>query len=589
MIEDSPTYRKIVKAFLAREGYEILTAASGEEGLAMVTHERPHLILCDYLLPGMRGDEVCKRVKMHASSRHIPVIMLTTRSDRKDITAGLDAGADDYVLKSQDMDILLLRVRNFLARGAAQELPELGPEDQELAHQRVLAIDDDRLFRDTIAKLLKDEGYEVTTAASGEEGLQILTQESFDLILVDFVMGGLQGDEVCRRLKASELYRDIPVMLLTSRSDKQGMIEGLNAGADDYIVKTTDIEVLKSRAKALIRRKYYQDENRRIQEELKAREIEAARAKVERDLAQEKARMADALAQKNLTLEQTNRKLKEAQTALIQAEKMVALGQLVAGIAHEINNPLAFVSSNLTTIERDLRDVTQVLSGYRSLFAEIATECPETVARAKALEEEHELDTALAEIASYTTDAREGLERVKHIVLSLRNFSRLDEGEIKVVDVTEGIESTLKIIHHLIKDRISIERDFAEVSRIECYPGPLNQVFMNLLVNACQAITDRGSIRIRVFTEEDTIRISFTDTGTGIEPELMPKIFDPFFTTKEVGQGTGLGLSMCYGIMQKHGGRILVESTPGKGSTFTMVLHPVLPRQDETHGQTKKP
>jgi two-component system NtrC family sensor kinase len=579
VIDDSATYLKILKTYLEREGYDVHPAMTGEEGLALVGRVKPHLILCDYLLPGMKGDEFCKQVKLHGASRNIPVIMLTARGDREDITTGLDAGADDYIIKSQDIDILLLRVKNFLRQVVAE--PDTDEDEgPALARQKVLTIEDDAFYRAMIARLLTEEGYEVHQAGCGEDGLAMCEAETFDLILVDFIMPGLQGDEVCRKLKQNEATREIPVILLTSRGDKQDMIAGLNAGADDYIIKSTDVEVLKSRVKALIRRKAFHEENKRIQHELKSRELAAERAQMERDLAQEKAMLADQLADKNSTLEATNMKLRETQTALVQAEKMAALGQLVAGIAHEINNPLAFVYNNLVTIERDAKDLVRGLDAYRDAVAPMA----ELVARLKETEDDLELLTAQRELMQYVEDSKEGLDRVKNIILNLRNFSRLDEGEVKVVDVADGVESTLKILAHVMKDRIDVEREYHVVSKIEAYPGLLNQVFMNLLANAAQAIQETGRIRIRIFEAEGTVRVAISDSGCGIPPELLRKIFDPFFTTKPVGSGTGLGLSTSYGIMQKHGGQILVDSIPGQGSTFTVVLNPTLKRQHTVNG-----
>ena len=580
VIDDSATYLKILKTYLEREGYDVRTAKTALEGLAMVGRTAPHLILCDFLLPGMKGDEFCKQVKLNHATRNIPVIMLTAHGEREDITQGLDAGADDYCIKSQDIDLLLIRVRNFLRKAE----PTPNPEEfgrPLLARQKVLTIEDDVFYRSMLTKLLAEEGYEVYGASEGEEGLKLVAQHKFDLILVDFIMPGLLGDEVCRVLKGQEETREIPVVLLTSRGDKTDMIAGLNAGADDYIVKSTDLEVLKSRVKALIRRKFYQDEHRRIQEELRGHEIAATRAKLERDLAQEKAKLADALAAQNRVLEATNAKLRETQAALVHAEKMGALGQLVAGIAHEINNPLAYVLNNLVTIERDAQDLVRGLDTYRSAV----TRLPELAAELTEMEEELELATAQSELIQYVADSREGLDRMKNIVLNLRNFSRLDEGDSKVVDVTEGIDSTLKIIAHLMKDRIEVERDYGQTPKVECFPGLLNQVFMNLLVNATQAIATKGKITIRTWTEpEHTVRVAISDTGVGIPPEVRQKIFDPFFTTKPVGSGTGLGLSTSYGIMQKHGGQILVDSTPGQGSTFTVVLRSTLTGRNTANG-----
>jgi len=577
IIEDSVTYQKILKTYFEREGFIVKTAGTGEEGLASIESERPDLMVVDFNLPGILGDEVCHKVKMHTRFRSIPVVMLTSRSHQKDIRSGLEAGADDYVVKSGDIDLLLLRVRNLLRN--RRSIVELSAVGDGIVAPRVLSIDDDKYFGKYIGDILRGEGYEVTTARSGEEGLEIVERQTFDCIIVDFIMPGLNGDEVCRALKSHEAFRDIPVVLLTTRGDRKDMIAGLNAGADDYILKTIDRDVLKSRIRAMLRRKHFQDENTRIQQELKAKEVEATRARLDRDLAEAKARMADALRKKNQELEAANQQLRATQAGLIQAEKMAALGLLVAGIAHEINNPLAYVFNNLETIERDLRDLDEIVALYRESLPFVEQASPEMARAIRQLEEELELATIRQEVGSFIADSKDGVERIKNIVVNLRNFSRLDEGERQRVDVTEGIRTTLKIIDHMIKPSIQVVELYEDIPMIECYPGLLNQVFMNLLVNACQAVGPSGKIEIRACIRSNRIIIEIIDNGCGMDDEVKAKVFDPFYTTKPVGSGTGLGLFTTYGIIQKHGGEITVESTPGVGSRFALNLPLELPHQ----------
>ncbi|MBI4869901.1 MAG: response regulator [Candidatus Wallbacteria bacterium] len=580
VIDDSLTFLHGIKKLLRGDGHEVHTAQSGEEGLERVAELLPDVIIVDHVLPGIQGDEVLRRLKLNTRTRDIPVIMLTMKSGREEMIEGLQAGADEYISKGGDLDVLRVRVGRFLRSQSPRAQPApIG--EAFMRRPRVLAVDDDRFFLKVLKGLLTEEGFEVAFAASGEEALEAIKTELPDCVLLDLIMPGLSGEEVCKRLKAEERTRQLPVVILTSSSEKQALISALSAGADDFVNKPVDREVLKGRIEALLRRKYYQDENRRIQEELKSHELEAARAKADRDLAQARAQMADALSAKNLELERTNQKLRETQAQLVQSEKMAALGQLVAGIAHEINNPLAFISNNVVTIQRDIDDLRQILAAYKETVPALEATAPERLEEIRRLEAQLELPLVETELRQQLSDTREGLERVKNIVLSLRNFSRLDEGEVKTVELREGLESTITLIRYLLEGRIEIHRDYAELPRIECYPSLLNQVFMNLLVNACQAIPDRGTVTIRTRAEQGWVRVEVSDTGTGIKPEHVAKIFDPFFTTKDVGKGTGLGLSVSYGIIEKHGGRIEVQSDPGSGTTFSVFLPAALPKQQE--------
>jgi two-component system NtrC family sensor kinase len=234
---------------------------------------------------------------------------------------------------------------------------------------------------------------------------------------------------------------------------------------------------------------------------------------------------------------------------LIQAEKMAALGLLVAGVAHEINTPMGAIHSNNDIMSRAVSKIQKILGADADREALRLLGILEEVCRNN-------------EVAS---------ERIRKIVWSLKNFARLDEAERKPVNIHEGIESTLTILQHQLRNRIRIVKEFGNLPDLVCHSNQLNQVFMNVLVNATQAITGRGTITIKTWTEKDVVRISIADTGEGIPEENLPKVFDPGFTTKGVGVGTGLGLSICYNIIQEHGGRIDLESS-GEGTTFTITL-----------------
>jgi two-component system NtrC family sensor kinase len=299
-----------------------------------------------------------------------------------------------------------------------------------------------------------------------------------------------------------------------------------------------------------LRRRFFQEETRRIVEELKAKEMETLRARAGREAADIRAAMAEQLVQANHDLQEANRKLKETQAQLIQNEKMASLGQLMAGIAHEINNPLAFVVNNLFVVE----------SGLAILVPEIAPHLTEPL-----LKRLRRTQTCLEEM-------REGLNRVKVLVLDLRAFSRLDEGAFKTVDVVDTIDSVLLLLKHRMNTRIQVEKHYGPERMLYCYAGRLNQVLMNLLSNAADAIAGGGKIVITTSQTTELFLISVRDTGGGIPEAIRSKIFDPFFTTKPMGQGTGLGLAISYGIVQDHGGSIEVQSEEGAGTAFIVKI-----------------
>ncbi len=268
----------------------------------------------------------------------------------------------------------------------------------------------------------------------------------------------------------------------------------------------------------------------------------------------------DELEKQKAKLEEAFEVLKRTQSQLVQAAKMASLGQLTAGIAHEINNPINFVSGNINPLRKDLSDI-------RALLMEVK-KGQKTSSELAQLYREYDIDYLLEEIDQLAMGIEEGALRTKEIVAGLRNFSRLDEDTFKQADINEGINSTLALLRSAMRNKVEIHRDFGELPPVECLPGKLNQVFMNLLTNAIQAIEERGDIFITTKLVEDRVQISIRDTGHGMPPEVVERIFEPFFTTKDVGQGTGLGLSITYGIIQRHNGTIEVHSEPGKGTEF---------------------
>lgn len=263
--------------------------------------------------------------------------------------------------------------------------------------------------------------------------------------------------------------------------------------------------------------------------------------------------------------------LKMAQAQLMQSEKLASIGQLAAGVAHEINNPIGFVSANLNTLGNY---VATLLEGIKLYQCMLGGALPRELADSQLKDFEQRADLAFLseDVTDLLAESNEGLQRVRNIVQSLKDFSRTGESNWQMADLHQGLDSTLNIANNELKYKVSVVKQYGELPMIKCLASELNQVFMNLLVNAAQAISDHGTVTIRTSRHGDRVRVAISDTGHGIKPENINRIFEPFFTTKPVGSGTGLGLSLSYGIIKKHGGDILVDSDAGKGTTFTIEL-----------------
>jgi two-component system, NtrC family, sensor kinase len=411
----------------------------------------------------------------------------------------------------------------------------------------ILVVDDNPTNIQVLFNVLSEIGYRVAIAKSGEAALQRLQSYHPDLILLDVMMPGIDGFETCERLKANADTSDIPVIFMTALCDSVDKVKGLSLGAVDYITKPVQHE------EALAR----------IRVHLKLRD---AQKKVE---------------QRTLDLSQALNELKKAQVHLVQSEKMSSLGQLVAGVAHEINNPLNFISANLAPAKEHIQDLMT--------FLELYEEChPQPHPKIQAWMDDVDVDYLQEDLPKLLNSMQLGSDRICQLVLSLRNFSRLDEAQVKPVDIHQGIDSTLVILQHRLKacaehPTIQVIKDYGHLPMVECYASQLNQVFMNLLSNAIDALEEgirntpawpNPAIAIHTFTTDTNwVTIAISDNGTGICEEVRSQLFDPFFTTKPVGKGTGLGLSISHQIVtERHHGKIDCYSKVGQGSEFVVQI-----------------
>ena len=337
-----------------------------------------------------------------------------------------------------------------------------------------------------------------------------------DLILLDLHMPHVDGLGAMDQL-ATVIPEDdyLPILVLTGDGRSEAKEQALSHGAHDFLSKPLNRTEVQLRVRNLL-------QSRQLHLEIKAQ---------------------------NASLGRTNQKLRETQAHLVHSEKMAGLGQLVAGIAHEINNPLAFVINNIFVVEETLK----------KLIAEDGQLSPETLGRLK----KSELRIA---------NAFEGAERVRDLVTKLRTFSRLDEGELKTIDVHESIESVLLFLRHKMEGRIEVARNYGGVTMLTCFAGELNQVIMNVVANAIDAIDGNGRITLTTAQQDGHFIIRVRDTGRGIPEDIGNRIFEPFFTTKPVGEGTGLGLAISYGIVKAHRGSMEFSSKPGEGTEFTLKI-----------------
>jgi two-component system NtrC family sensor kinase len=397
-----------------------------------------------------------------------------------------------------------------------------------LERKRILIVDDNADMRSYLTSLLSPR-YDVETAANGAEGLLSVRQKRPDLVLSDVMMPVMDGVSLLSELKSDSATNTIPVILLSARAGEEARLEGIETGADDYLVKPFATRELLAR----------------VNTHLKVAAVHKAAAETARELAATRARFIHDLEQANQSLLASYKQLTETQAQLVHSAKMASLGELVAGIAHEINNPLAFVKSHLLTVTRLFGDLepSSGSGGSESGFAK---------ARVR------------------LTEIERGVDRIQQLVVKLRVFSRLDEGERKLASIKECVESIVTILRHRLGQTVDLVQVLDGPDVVDCYPSLLNQALMNLIANAIDAVEGNGTIVVMTSAENGIFRISVADSGPGIPEELRARVLEPFFTTKPVGQGTGLGLSIAYSIAKKHGGELTVARAPVGGALFTL-------------------
>jgi DNA-binding response OmpR family regulator len=511
VIDDSKTFREELRQAFETTGYTVLLATTGEEGLRIAATQRPGAIVVDGVLPGIDGATVIRRVRLDAALRSVPCLLLTASEDHGAELRALDAGADAFVRKEEDVEVILARLGAMLRQAAITTIDEtaslLGPK-------KILAVDDSLTYLHELSSSLREEGYDVVLARSGEEALELLAVQPVDCILMDLMMPGLSGQETCRRIKAAQVVRDIPLVMLTALEDRSAMLDGLGSGADDYISKSSEFEVLKARVRAQIRRKQFEDENRRIREELLKKELEAAEARASRELAETRAVLLEELERKNKELE-------------------------------------AFSYS----VSHDLRAPLRSIDGFSQAFLEDYA------------------DRIDAKGQGYLRRVCAAAQRMGELIDDMLQLSRIGRAEMRREE-TDLSELARMIIGDLRKrePHRKVDAHLEDGLVAEVDSRLMRIALENLLGNAWKFTGRVSPARVEfgltVVAEEKCYFVR--DNGAGFSMEYAEKLFTPFqrLHSDEDFSGTGIGLATVYRVMDRHGGRIWAEAEVGKGATF---------------------
>jgi signal transduction histidine kinase len=526
LVEDSATQAYRLRGVLQSDDIDIVHVPSAEAALERLRSARVDLIVLDYHLPGMNGDDFCREIRMNVNTRSIPILMLTSDESTGAEMRGLESGADDYLSKSADADVLQLRMRALLRK--SEGASDIVESEQQFRPARVLAINASPTFLHLLSKDSHKQHFVLETARTAEEGLGKISASAFDCVMVDFDLAGETGAELCRSIRTlcHDRQRDVVLIVLTSREDKEHLALALGAGADDYITKTSDIALTNARIRALLRRKLMVEENRRILSELRDKELQALRAEAEKDAAEMRATLADQLAAANQQLEKANRQLE----------------QFASAAAHDLQEPLRMVSIYSQLLQRRCAG---------------------------------QLDARAQQYLAWCVEGTTRMQQMISHLLSYARATRSQQAEASAADLNQVVSRTLSDLRRAIEESHAVVEAAADLPTVAVEEIAVQQVLRNLVSNAIK-YRQKGVapvIRITANRRNDEWIIAVQDNGIGIEPDYTEKVFDAFTRVhKGSYPGTGLGLAICHRIVQHHGGRIWVESQPGLGSTFFFTL-----------------
>ena len=606
VIDDDRLIGEMVSDILTSKVCTVLKTTSSGEGLSILEREDVDVVLLDLVMPGLSGLDLISEI--NENFKYSTVIVITAHASMDSAIEALRKGAYDYIKKPLKPEHLfhsvtraaersrLVRENSDLIKGLRSRVEGLelckdvstaisSTLDLDRLLEKIMMLARDVLGAEGCSILLEDKqsGEFVFRTAIGEksevlrnfrmeEGKGIVgwVFENAKPLLVSDVS---KDERFCGDIdnKTGFETKSIMAIPLIIQGGVIGVVEVVNK-VDGEMFDDRDMSVMITMAGQIA----IATENARIAGELKkyAGEIEKYSKNLESMVTERTEELVEA-----------NRELELAHDQLLQSEKLSSLGQLSAGIAHEINNPIGFISSNIHALDKYTVKLFDLIEGYEKVVKKV-----KGPGKSRSMEMLDEVkkrvrpDLIKTDLKDLVEESMEGTERIKKIVKDLKDFARSDEGERRVADLNTLIDSTLNIVWNEVKYKAEVKKDYAKLPGVECMPVQLEEVFMNLLINAAQAIDKRGVISIKTFVDGERVVAEVTDTGSGISQKNIKKIFDPFFTTKEPGKGTGLGLSVSYNIVKRHGGDIDVKSIEGEGTTFTVSIPlKISPAEVKTH------
>jgi two-component system, NtrC family, sensor kinase len=514
--DDSPVSRELLAKTLKKWGHDVLTANDGLEALEIFKNNNISIVITDWVMPNMDGLTLCEEIRKFIKSNYIYIIIVTAKDQDSDIKEALEKGADDFITKPIDIE----RLRASL----------------KTAH-RIITLSE---------SLNREMEHNILLLENMKEGLLRIDQNG-KLTFVNSslcqMLGYIKEELIGKHVHMLHQKEDEQIIEKKIGHRRQGVGDSYESA---YFTKGGQVIPTIVSAKPVFDKNGQYDGTVAVITDIsKIKQVEQ------------------------------ERKLIEAQ--LRQSDKLASIGQLAAGVAHEINNPTGFVSSNLNTLSDYVQKYNGLIHEYHNLVNQLETNSNNNSYRElfeKIKEQEESMDIAfmMDDITSLIQESLEGTIRIKKIVQDLKDFAHPGEDKPKYAGINRCVDSTLNIVWNEIKYKAQVKKEYGDLPDILCFPQQLNQVFANILVNAAQAITEHGEISIKTCLLEENIEIKISDTGSGIAKENIAKIFDPFFTTKDVGKGTGLGLNVAYNIIKKHSGKITVTSEKGYGTTFTILV-----------------
>ena len=568
IVEDDIISRSMLKKMLVEMGNTVIEAVDGVQGWEILKSRKLKFIISDWMMPGMTGLELCKKIRCEPFNEYVYVIMLTAKDCKRDLVEVFGAGADDYIPKPFDPEELRARVMTGL------RVIELEKRHTALANTLMESRNKLRIVLDSLKEEIvsldrnlnivsMNMAFANSLQRSPEE---VVSKNCFDKTISEYNFLCDDG---------------IQTMVTNVFENCAGLKELFSSKDDNGHTTYRQISCLPIR----------NDHEKVFQVVIVSQDITEGRRKTEEihSLNQQLMATSAKVEAQNAELKNALKRLEDTQAQMIQSEKMASIGQLAAGVAHEINNPTGFVSSNLKTLLDYQGDIAQLVEKYHELIADIQKDggndripgsIHQRIQDINAFEKDIDIGYIMEDITDLIGDCREGTDRIKKIVIDLKDFAHPGEDKIQSMDINSGLESTLNVVNNEIKYKATVQKIFRDIPPVKGYPQQLNQVFMNILVNAAQAIEKKGEIVVETRQVQDHVHILISDTGCGVSQENLQKIFDPFFTTKDVGKGTGLGMNIAYNIVKKHKGAIAVDSEVGKGTTFTIKI-PV----DAFHGE----